>query len=856
MGMIYFCCDENRRQAVRRHAVLNGIDFLEVEDNPADPPAKRQRTLLVHCLKDLEPGEIAREQVLIEGGERLRHIQVTGVASGGAAPPPLSPPPGAGPNVLIVQVDAPGDFSTYTLRLLKSAAEKVPPDRFDPLLAAVDFSFKAACPSDFDCKQSRFCPPETEPGPEINYLAKDYSSFRQLLLDRLAVLLPQWQERSPADLGIALVEVLAYVADYLSYQQDAVATEAYLGTARRRVSVRRHARLIDYYLSEGCNARAWVQVRVRDEVADLPLNKIVSRNQIPYATKVLTRVAALSPVVSPETPAFAQALAGGPQVFELRQDVSLYGRHNRLQFYTWGNRECCLPKGATRATLRDGFPKLGEGDVLILVEELGPLTGKPEDADPTHRHAVRLIRATVTQDPLGGQFDYPPHDAPKTVTEIEWHSDDALPFAFCLSVRLGTDYYQDVSVALGNIVLVDHGLTLREEPLNRVPWTDPVRSNLLPQAADRCQPPQTGATAPRFSPALARAPLTHAVAYDPGLSARAVLAPPVRQALPAITLAEVGVTGEWQPQRDLLDSGPEDKHFVVEIDTGGAAFLRFGDGQQGLQPTPGTRLLATYRVGNGASGNVGAEALSHLVTADPAIATDNSPVLWVWNPLPAQGGVDPEGLEEARQKAPAILGQQARAVTPADYAAVAQQGDPTVQRAAATLRWTGSWHTLFLTVDRFGGQEVDAGFKQDLLRYVDNYRMAGQDLDMDSPRRVPLEIAMQVCAKPDYFREHVKAALLAVFSNRTLPDGRRGVFHPDNFSFGQPVYLSRLYAAAQAVEGVAEVEIVKFQRQGTADTAALKSGRLDCARLEIACLDNDPNFPERGVFSLIMQGGR
>ena len=58
-----------------------------------------------------------------------------------------------------------------------------------------------------------------------------------------------------------LVEALAYSADQLSYQQDAVATEAYLRTARKRISVRRHARLMDYFISEGCNARTWVHLR-------------------------------------------------------------------------------------------------------------------------------------------------------------------------------------------------------------------------------------------------------------------------------------------------------------------------------------------------------------------------------------------------------------------------------------------------------------------------------------------------------------------------------------------------------------------------------------------------------------------
>ena len=75
-------------------------------------------------------------------------------------------------------------------------------------------------------------PPEpTRPDPDINYLARDYASFRQLILDRLAQIMPGWQERHAADLGITLVEMLAYAGDRLSYYQDAVATEAYLETA-------------------------------------------------------------------------------------------------------------------------------------------------------------------------------------------------------------------------------------------------------------------------------------------------------------------------------------------------------------------------------------------------------------------------------------------------------------------------------------------------------------------------------------------------------------------------------------------------------------------------------------------------
>jgi hypothetical protein len=89
-----------------------------------------------------------------------------------------------------------------------------------------------------------------------------------------------------------------------------------------------------------------------------------------------------------------------------------------------------------------------------------------------------------------------------------------------------------------------------------------------------------------------------------------------------------------------------------------------------------------------------------------------------------------------------------------------------------------------------------------------------------------------------------------------LLDGRRGLFNPDNFTFGQSVFLAPLYAAAHQVPGVASVEVTTFQRQGTKDASYLLKGELPLGRLEIARLDNDPNFPEHGVLRLDIHGGR
>jgi len=794
-----------------------GIDYLEVSED--------QRELSLYFVpgedgdKVLVPANLTPRNVEITGGVRITGVRVTRIRYE--------------PDRLIVEVDGDpeggvGDFSTYVLSLVNV-------QDLDPLFSRVAFSFKVGCPTEFDCEPKRDCPVEPLSEPEIDYLAKDYASFRGLMLDRLSVLMPEWKERNPADLQITLVELLAYIGDYLSYQQDAVATEAYLGTARRRVSTRRHARLVDYFMHDGCNARTWTQVQTTADAVKLP-----------RGTKLLTRTEEPPGALRPDR--LDAALRAGTEVFETMREITLYASHNELYLYTWGDRECCLPGGATKATLRDDQNALAPGDVLIFEEVCGPRTGEPEDADPGHRHPVRLTEVNRTEDPLYAA----------RITEIAWHAEDALPFPLCVSAKTdeehGEKYVEDVSVALGNVVLADHGRTIEGEDLGAVPEEAPI---LRVREDGRDEEP--GPVPPRFRPRLDRGPITQAAPYveksfpAPGgealhLSAASGLRWTLRDLSPEIRLDDGEGAGPWLPRRDLLGSGPADRHFVAEVEADGRAHLRFGDDTFGLRPARGLGFTARYRVGNGVRGNVGAEALANIATPETSIGL-------VRNPLPAQGGVEPESIEQVRQNAPSAFRVQERAVTPADYAEVAQR-HPQVQRAAATVRWTGSWHTVFLTVDRFGGRAVDAGFEEELRVHLERYRLAGHDLEVDGPRFVPLEVEMLVCVLPEHFRSDVKAALLEVLGNRNLPDGRRGIFHPDNFTFGQPVYLSRLYEAAQSVEGVDRVEIPVFQRQGVPDDRALRDGNLSLHRLEIARLDNDPNFSENGVLRLVMEGGK
>lgn len=872
------CRDDARRRMVRA-AQVNGLDYLEVSDD--------QRKLTVYFLGPAPEG-IGSGNIEIRGGVRERDIAVIDVQLCPQTDPERD-------NCIVVTVDRPGDFSTYCLCLV-NLPENAP---FDPRYRCLEFSFKAACPSDLDCKSEPRCPEEVTPAPEIDYLAKDYASFRRLILDRLAAVMPEWTERHVPDIGITLVELLAYVGDYLSYHQDAVATEAYLGTARQRISVRRHARLVDYHLHEGCNARAWVAVGTSQDrtLKARDLSFVTRFREAPAPSAGVPDWAPFEAVPENRYEVFA------PLVADADAPLALRVAHNKIRIYTWGDRQCCLPKGAITATLVDGTPPAPEepapdqaqkaelerspatppasegtralhlepGDVLILEEVLGPKTASAADAEaaqqvetyfhpdanPAHRHAVRLTGVTPSVDPLTGQ----------PLLEVTWCEEDALPMPFCVST-IGPApecaLLEDVSVVRGNVVLADHGRWQPEDDLGCVP-----RAEEDPVCVAEGRAADVALRVGRFEHAPIEGPLTFTTPLDPGAPASLSLRQDPHRAIPCLAVrsaphaacvadgdaAKLPAGGEprdWTLVRDLLASGRYDTHVVAEIDDRRRARLRFGDGRLGRAPEAFSRIHVRRRIGNGPDGNVGADTLTIAVHATPISGL----VLTPRNPLPAEGGTAPEPVAEARLFAPYAFAEElARAVIPEDYAEIAAR-HPRVQRAAAERRWNGSWHEVRVAIDAFGAAVVGDDLLAEIHTELSRFRRIGHDLTVRPAKQVPLDIAMTVCVAPTHLRAHVEAALRARFGSGCLPDGSLGYFHPDALSFGDDIALSRLLAAAQAIDGVESVQLTRLERLHEGPNGELAAGVLAIGPLEIARADSDPNAPENGRITFAMRGGR
>jgi predicted phage baseplate assembly protein len=414
------------------------------------------------------------------------------------------------------------------------------------------------------------------------------------------------------------------------------------------------------------------------------------------------------------------------------------------------------------------------------------------------------------------------------VTEITWHADDRLPFALCVACRDANGaQLVDVSIAWGNIALAEHGRTID-------PPATPGDALRLPKPTEQ-----------RYRPALPVAAVTWASAIPAATPSATVLAkadPATALPMIALSIAPPGRPAErWVAVRDLLAADGVAPVFVVEPEDGGAGHLVFGDNSHGRAPVAGSTVsIAELRIGGGRAGTIAADALGHLLHVDPDL-------LGVENPMAATGGVDPEAVASARERAPQSWRIQKRAVTARDYADAAMTVAG-VQRAGARMRWNGSWYAATIAIDPLGGVFTPA-LAQRVRDHLEPLRMAGHALRVVPARPVPLLIAFTLCLKPGHLKGVIVAAVRARFHAEVDARGELGLFHADRFRMGERFELSPLVAAAQAIDGVAHVQVTRFERADAPGSAGIDFGFLMPAPAELFELANDPSYPDRGSFT-------
>jgi hypothetical protein len=778
----------DRLLAVAASSTYNGIDFVDVS---------APTVLIVHFLN----------------GVSIRDPSLTITISGGDSIPTVATEPvktadwqiGADSKLMLkVKTLGSGDFSRYTLTITAP--------RIDLILDTVEFSFRPNCPSDFDCASPACdCPQPAVQAPPIDYLARDFQSFQQALLAFSTLRYPDWVERSEADFGMMMSEILSAVGDEFSYLQDRVAAEASFATATQRRSLVSLARLVDYEPAPARSATTLIQCDVTEA----------------GTVAAGSRISALAPEATTVPFEIGIGLA----------DNSNYPVSPLWNFgivpYWFDDSEQCLPAGATSLWVAGhGFNFTAGQQVLIQTDLPGESLRQIVTLTAPGLEAVDEIFLT------GG--------LPTPVTKLIWGDDDALANARDLTR----------TTLAGNLLPATQGARFTEVFAVGAP---PPSAQDAQLAIARMGP--NGSTAsPNY---VHRYPLAQSpLGWLAGTDASQPPAPEIilTQTLPDLKTWSFGTTlleslatdpdftldpVNWQP----VGRSPTGQPTQWDIRGDQGSTIRFGTNVFGACPAEGDLFQVIYRTGLGASGNVAADSIT---TIDPAT---QGVLAAVRNPFAAVDGQDAESATHIAAMAPqAFHAVQYCAVRASDYQAAAETL-PWVQKAVTSFRWTGSWMTVFTSADPLGGEQISVDEGVQLVELLNRYRLAGYESYAPPPNYLSIDLRIEVCAQAGWREGDVESGVLNVLGNSARSANGDAFFFADRFSFGTPLYRSRLEAAIQDAPGVLGVHAIQYRQRGSFVNFKRLPETLAPAPTQILRVDNDPSWPERGTIRVIVEGG-
>jgi hypothetical protein len=759
----------------------------------------------------------------------------------------------AGRRYLEICVAEPGDFTEYRLR--------IDDERIDRFFNDVQFSFKVGCDDRLDCAEApKECPPEELVDFPVDYLARDFVSLRNALLDFAAQRYPNWQVPLEADVGVMLLETMAALGDELSYLQDRHNREAYLETATERRSLRRKARLLDYEIHDGRMASTLLELTV-----------------LPNVTSV-----------EGGSPVWARVEGSTPIRFELGDGMRDRGTNfpvddlwnpGNFTVYLFDDGEECLAAGATELYVRnDPANPDNPGGVLFNAAAVNLwsagrlllLRDRPADPSETDRlHVVRVTEVRLEHDDL---FNV-------DVARIRWRPEDAPPFPVPF----------DQLQLSGNLVPATAGESraarFRAGPLRPSDGDDVIsaveREGPLFSDADPSLALRRNACEEAEEESESRPPiyLLSLPDTEAGGLAFADTGDDLRRAEPEVRVFELdeatGTSDEWFFRRTLIAEGDDDNVFTLEdgtwrrivgrwrggvelvhrdYATGAGYTVRFGDGEFGRLPAAGALFEVEYRLGSGAKANVPAGSVNALeIPAEISLLATQ--LVAATNPFPVTSGVDPESADDIKLLTPeAYKAETFFAVRPEDYGTQAEKLG-FVQRAQGSFRWTGSWLSAVTAVDAEDAFELSPERRRQVESLLNCRRQAGRDVIVRDPKFVNLDLVINLCVSRDAFPGQVRVRVLEALFGRGGFRPRPGFFDPDNFTFGTPLRRSALEAAVVSVEGVEAVTGILVRAHGATEFKEFDALAFEVADDELVRVENSRLRPERGSVTLNLEGG-
>lgn len=325
----------------------------------------------------------------------------------------------------------------------------------------------------------------------------------------------------------------------------------------------------------------------------------------------------------------------------------------------------------------------------------------------------------------------------------------------------------------------------------------------------------------------------------PGQSLRLSRSPVLAGAArPIVEVSSEDGWQEWTQVDDFAESGPGDRHYVLDACSGLVNFgpaVREPDGslrRYGAVPAARSTIrIRRYAIGGGHGGNVTAGTIQTLSSSIPFVAK-------VENRQAAQGGVDGETLEEAKARGPLLLRNRGRAVTAEDYEAFARLAAPEAARVhcVPASADSGAGALRLLVVPAAASEDGRVQFENlvpsptvlaRIADALDEVRLVGVRVSVEPPLYRGITVVARLVARP-----RVNTARLHDDAMRSLYEfisplhggGAEGTGWP----FGRPVLAGEIFGLLQRVRGVDIVEDVRiFSADPVTGKRGEESRRID-----------------------------
>lgn len=278
----------------------------------------------------------------------------------------------------------------------------------------------------------------------------------------------------------------------------------------------------------------------------------------------------------------------------------------------------------------------------------------------------------------------------------------------------------------------------------------------------------------------------------------------------------------WYQVPDFARAGKTERVFMLDEQKG---ILRFGDGRQGIMPK-GKIKIVSYATCAGSRGNVRKNQTGEIYPSKYA--------LQLYNPQPASGGRNPETVDACLERYREKSREKNRAVTMEDYEEVIKKAPGLRIKRVKVFPSSMKENSLEVVVQPFtNGQRIlrSSIYDRNIIRLLEKKKMLGTQILVKSPEYISISLRLEVVVKSRYLqvegklKEHIKR------------------YFEENMEFGKTIVYSRVFGFVDTLPETAGIRALDIHaggkgviRDNNRDIHVPSHGMAYLENIEIRCI--------------------